>query len=61
MSLLDILRSTGELSQLKNEFSPSDTLTLLICGEIVNTWQDLQNSAAEEQLPPTSLAPLPPV
>lgn len=61
MSLLDTLRSTGELSQLKNEFPPSDTSTVLTCGERVNTWQDLQNSAAEDQLPPTSLAPVPPV
>lgn len=35
MSLVDTLRgrSTGEFSQLKNEFSPSDTSTPLICGQ----------------------------
>lgn len=43
------------------KFSSSDTSTPLICGQTVNTRQDLQNSAAEEQLPPTPSAPLPPV
>lgn len=62
MSLLDTLRcrSTGEPSWLKNEILLFRHLTL-ICGQTVNTWQDLQNSAAEEQLPPTPSAPLPSV